>query len=99
MAKRKTKEDNDSINIMITPETMDEYAKGEYEYCDQFCDQIEQMGLGAILGEGGVSDLRKYNDEKMSRYDPDYMKKKEQEREKKEQPVEKKKFDRFSGIF
>lgn len=70
------------INLKITPEDMDEVAKGQYEFCDQFCDQIEQRGLGAMLGINGVKELREYNDKKMREYDPEYLKKKEEMRAK-----------------
>ncbi len=99
MANKKS-DDNTPVNIMIAPGAMDEAAKAQYEFCDQFCDQIEQMGLGAMLGEAGVKELREFNDQKMKEYDPDYLKKKEQERAKSTTvPTAKTaKRDRFSGL-
>lgn len=86
--------DDTPINLIISPETMDENAKGQYEIVDVFCNQLEQMGLGNILssstsGKTGVQELREYNDQKMKEYDPEYLKKKEETRVNPEKEPEK----------
>jgi hypothetical protein len=80
MAKRKAKNKPVPVNITISPGAMDDNAKGQYETVDVFCDQMEKMGMGALLGKDGIKDLRAYNDEQMKKYDPEYLKKKEAER-------------------
>jgi hypothetical protein len=77
---------NGPVSITIAPGAMDRNAKGQYEFCDQFCDQMEKMGLSNLLGENGIKELRDYNDEHMKKYDPEYLKKKEADRKTKEPP-------------
>jgi CBS-domain-containing membrane protein len=88
MQKKKQKMDDTPVNIQITPEDMEDYAKGQYEMVDIFCDQIEKMGLSKAISFSGKDDiikgLREINDEKMRRTYPDHLKKKEAERKSKD---------------
>jgi hypothetical protein len=105
MANKKSQKNNEPVNITITPGTMDAVAKGDYESVNSFCDKMEEMGLGRLLSmdgkTDGIKELREYNDQKMKKYDPAYLEKREAERKTKlqpkpDQPTKPK--DRFSDI-